>query len=537
MRLILKDYLLQLKEKDELDLLLCDLLLQMGYTTDNTPETGNRQYGVDIRAHTDTELLLCVVKQGKITRKLWDSDPNAVRQSLEEIHDCYMNLIQGEDRKKQLRIAVVTNGMLDEAVRQSWEGYRRQNTVWDGIQVNIELWNIDWLTDSVQLYLFDERIFDDQMQSALRHALYFMEEDTYRRSYYEKIISTYLERLKQTSNPHQRKKILAGLHLASQMIAQYADKAQIYKRAVNVSEYLLLKYWDYLRCSNQMEENQEVLWIYKFLSDYLRWSKKYYDTVAPCCERKNGLHTHNPVSQRALIYEVLGYLVSYAYVLSFQYGEQAKIQCNKVVESIVQLLNNHAQYFYPAYDCDIGTVGLLYRLLLRKGRIEDVHTLIQAQCRTLVLHYQLSQKYPTPTDSFEDAVNIHMGFPAVPYETSAFWGTMLLWICVLEEKQLYEGLKQFLSEDMNEVTTCSWFLRAAEEPALYAPKTMYLAGEGFAVEIENTFEKFQSKVNFLLEQYEGEKFSFDDYSFPAMEFIICRYFGTLPRVKMEASEE
>ena len=63
MRLVIKDYLTLLKEKDELDLLLCDLLLQMGYLMDNKPETGNRQYGVDIRAYTETEVLLCVVKQ------------------------------------------------------------------------------------------------------------------------------------------------------------------------------------------------------------------------------------------------------------------------------------------------------------------------------------------------------------------------------------------------------------------------------------------------------------------------------------------
>ena len=65
--------MLQLKEKDELDLLLCDLLLQMGYITDNRPETGNRQYGVDIRAHNQREILLCVVKQKNIDRKLWDA--------------------------------------------------------------------------------------------------------------------------------------------------------------------------------------------------------------------------------------------------------------------------------------------------------------------------------------------------------------------------------------------------------------------------------------------------------------------------------
>ena len=85
MRLIIKDYLLCLREKDELDLLLCDLLLQMGYATDSQPKTGSRQYGVDIRAHNDEEILLCVVKQGNMDRRIWSADPNAVRQGLEDL--------------------------------------------------------------------------------------------------------------------------------------------------------------------------------------------------------------------------------------------------------------------------------------------------------------------------------------------------------------------------------------------------------------------------------------------------------------------
>ena len=63
MRLIIKEYLAFLKEKDELDLLLCDLLLQMGYATHNVPKTGNRQFGVDIRASNKNEMCLFVINQ------------------------------------------------------------------------------------------------------------------------------------------------------------------------------------------------------------------------------------------------------------------------------------------------------------------------------------------------------------------------------------------------------------------------------------------------------------------------------------------
>lgn len=108
MRLVIKDYLSQLKEKDELDFLICDLLLQMGYITDNRPETGNRQYGVDIRARKGREILLGVIKQGRLNRANWDSGPNAVRQSVNEIRDTYIRQMTEDDQKKQIRIVVIT---------------------------------------------------------------------------------------------------------------------------------------------------------------------------------------------------------------------------------------------------------------------------------------------------------------------------------------------------------------------------------------------------------------------------------------------
>ena len=255
MRLVIKDYLTLLKEKDELDLLLCDLLLQMGYLMDNKPETGNRQYGVDIRAYTETEALLCVVKQGKLNRENWDSGQNAVRQSLNEIHDVYLRFMSKEDREKQLRIAVITNNVMDEAVRPAWEGYVSENTNWSGIPVKLEFWGIDKLVADVQQYLFEEKLFGADKQKLLRRALYFIGEGDYRNEFFEQIIDGYLSELHAEDTPRQRDKKLAGLYLATQMIAQYAADTQIYKIAIMVTEYLIIRYWKFL-LQNQLFEKK-----------------------------------------------------------------------------------------------------------------------------------------------------------------------------------------------------------------------------------------------------------------------------------------
>ena len=535
MRLIIKDYLLQLKEKDELDLLICDILLQMGYITDNQPKTGNRQFGVDIRAHNAEEILLFVIKQGDLTRKVWDADQNAVRQSLNEIKDSYLNYINGSDRNKKLHVIVATNGMIDEATRPNWEGYKAQNTNWDGMQVELEFWNIDTLTEYVQKYLFDEHIFDAKMQVLMRRALYFIGETDYRKDYYEQIVEIFISQLNDKDSAKVRKKKLCGVHLACQMIAAYAEEAGFFKIGIMVSEYLIIKYWKYMMINNLFEKALYVDWLIKFLSAYKKWNQKYYEAVQFCCAGSNRLPSCNPVEQKVILYEVLSYLIAYAYYLSSirEFDKMLDKICQEVLMSIIQLINNYPQFLYPPFDKNIGIVNMLYRLLDKLGRYEDINTLVHNQCGCLMRYYQMYKKYPSSADSFEDAVNIHMGFPAEDYLSSAFWGTMLEWIVLMNQEKTYDMLRDFLSDDLADVTKCTWFLKSEEEIELYDNYAMNRAGDGVALEIERSFDKAKENIGFIMKQYEQETFSFETYSFDALEFIVCRYYGYIPRVKRE----
>ena len=127
--LVIAEYLRTLKERNELDRLLPDLLVEMGYVPVARPQTGNRQYGVDIAArgiNQDTgqaELLLLVIKQKDIGRAEWDGSDQAVRPSLNEIFDVYLKShVEAEDDGKPVRIAVLTNGELKQTIQASWSG-------------------------------------------------------------------------------------------------------------------------------------------------------------------------------------------------------------------------------------------------------------------------------------------------------------------------------------------------------------------------------------------------------------------------------
>lgn len=46
-------------------------------------------------------------------------------------------------------------------------------------------------------------------------------------------------------------------------------------------------------------------------------------------------------------------------------------------------------------------------------------------------------------------------------------------------------------------------------------------------------KKMKEHIEFIMRQYEEEKFSYDEYSFEALEFIVCKYYGSLVRTKRE----
>ncbi len=527
MRLIIKEYISQLKEKDELDLLLLELLVQNGYIADNIPRTGNRQYGVDIQLHNKEEILLMVIKQGNIDRNMWDSGPNAVRQSLDEIKDAYIELLTEQEKNKRIKIIVATNGVKEESIRINWKGYIDHNKVWNGKNIEIEFWGIDDIVKLIQLNYLNEHIFEQSLQSALRKALYFVEETDYKKEYYETIVKTLLEKVKTGTNK-EIKKSLTSLHLSCEMICQYASNSGISKIAVNVSEYLLIQYWKFLLQNNYFEKKKWLEWLLKFCRNYEKWSDIYYQKIREVCIDPNLFPNYNIVENRIILNEVMGYLTSYATYLFYYKQEKAIL----VLNDAINLINNYPNMVYAPFDSDIGIKLSLYRLLAKYNRTEDIKILLEDQSRILVNYYRKQHRYPAPSDSFAEAINIESCNLTEEYKYSAFWGYTLLCIACLDFESLYNEINDFLNDDLKQVTKCIWFLRQDEEEIYYERYAMNLSGEGVELSAENNYTDFKRKANFILSQYENETMSFDKFNFEPLEIITCRYYGYIPRINV-----
>ena len=534
MRLIVKEYISQLKEKDELDILVSDIFVQKGYIADNIPKTGNRQFGVDIQLHNKKELLLVVVKQGNIDRKVWNNGVNSVRQSLDEIKDVKINSLTSEERKKKIRIIVATNGIRDEAIIPNWNGYVNSNQEWSKISVNIEFMGIDDIVKEILDNFFNEYLFDADIHSSMRKALYFIDEGDYKREYYEEIVDSIIHKIKEAGRKKRKlSKACSTLYLASQMICQYATDVGNTKVAIDVSEFVIIKYWKYLVEENLLGKIQYVEWLHKFCTCYERWNEVYLQKIEKVVNKEIILPNYNVVENRVLLYEILGYLSSYGnYMLDIE-PESAR----RILNAIVGIMNEYEYFVYAPYDVSINVIIMIYKLLFYFRRENEVIYLLKIQSDKLMNDYNLNNKFPAPSDTFEEAIKIENGTGNVEYDVSAFWGYSLLIIYCLDDKERYVSLREFLKIKLKKVSKCIWFLRKNEELKLYDRCAMNLAGEGIEIKIEDEFDTFKENIYFLLQQYKNEKISFEEYSFLSLETIICHYYNYIPRVKFIQEEK
>jgi len=130
MKLIIREYLASLRERGELDVILPDLLSQLGLNVYSRPARGTRQYGVDVGAVGSLDggaekVYLFSIKPGDLTRKEWDGDSvQSLRPSLNEILDAYIpNRVPVEHRGKETVICIAIGGDVQEQVRPQMTGF------------------------------------------------------------------------------------------------------------------------------------------------------------------------------------------------------------------------------------------------------------------------------------------------------------------------------------------------------------------------------------------------------------------------------
>jgi hypothetical protein len=194
LRLLIQEYLGMLKEDNELDAVVRDLVSSMGFDVISVPQKGTRQDGVDIHAvgidpvDKIKKNFLITIKKGKIDRNIWDAPKQGVLASLHDIIYVYVKTKIGPSEKNlPIKIILCCGGELKQEVQSNWTGFQGKHT-----EFEFDLWNGSKLSGLIEEYLLDEKIFLEDVQKKMRRTLVVLPDPDYDLSHYKLLIENLL---------------------------------------------------------------------------------------------------------------------------------------------------------------------------------------------------------------------------------------------------------------------------------------------------------------------------------------------------------
>lgn len=479
MKLVIAEYLRTLKERDELDRLLPDLLVEMGYVPVARPQTGNRQYGVDIAArgeNSDTgtdELLLLVVKQGDIGRTEWNSGNQAVRQSIDEIFDVYLKChLEPQDQSRSIRIVVATSGELKQTVQANWSGFVTDNQA----KAVIEFWGADAIATLIEKHLLDEHIFHDQDRRDLRRALALSGDSEYDRRDLHRLFMRTLDLNNEgqlIDKPKTGKALLKALrivNLSAQAFAHWTlrDDGDT-RQGLLAVERAMLWSWHRIQLADEKNRKNAIAGPFSMIWwGYYRFASQYFARVQPHCFVENSLtkYASNGVESSLIAFEQIGILASITLFLGSHpvstEEEKKSWYCNAIIvtDALEAWLQNNGVCSSPCLDRHSQDITLAIFALIGMGRTEAAKKWLRKLFLNVDYAYKAKKFVPVDTDFLDDLVEEGgwLGGQTTDRMMEMSWmlATIAGWSVILGMDEIYEVLAKNAKDDYPNVCIQLW---------------------------------------------------------------------------------
>lgn len=550
MRLIISQFLRTLRERDEFDRLLPDLLLAMGYVPLAKPQTGVRQYGVDLAAvgkssvDGSDEMFLLVIKQGDLGRRDWDSgEPTSVRPSLNEVLDVYLTKhIAPEHNGLRKTIVLATTGDLKQDVELNWTAFKELNAA----RANFDFWGADRVSDLVERYLLDENLFPPGDRSDLRKSLALAADPEYD---FRDLNRLLLRQLGLTAegkaeNPDidlkHLQKAFRRAHLAAQICARWAQADGDSRQALWVNERALLWTWHRVQLVNSEDRSKLNSAVSGMWHSYIEAAARYFEVINPHLHIRDGMAGYGSegAAFAVVLFEHIGLIASVGLAFCLEQSnseeEKASISANVsvVADALCALIENHSASASPRLDGHIIDISLALMFLLLAGRQEQAKSWVTQIARRLDYCFKTKSRFPVSTDSLEDLVELEIN-PKDPslaenlMRTSWSLATVAAWCVILGLDEHYAALSHGAMDSYKNVCAQLWH-PTTDWPTYWCFGRSLDLGETEAPYVlpQAIEEMRQRMVDFInLENYDWVASSPSRVAgIWAIDFIACRHF-------------
>ena len=422
MKLILCQYLSDLRERGELDAILPDILSELGFNVLSRPGRGTRQAGVDVAAVGPDEgcggrrkLFLFVVKSGDLRRSDWDSNaPQSVRPSLNEILDDYIpHRISKEHQGLDIVICICIGGEMKEGVRSQWAGHADNNST---DKISFHEWNGDRLAGLLLSGVLKRVFHEDGLQAYFQKSVAMIDEPEVAYRFFVLLVRKLLESNGNTSQVTRIRQV----YICLWVLFVWAREGGNLDAPFRASEYAVLQIWNACRTLLEMEnktKSQEMcltvldqaIRLHLLIADELLIKKlgAYADKPFALSAAVN---SHSSVDVNLALFEQFGRLNLYGLWLHWcasgqTEADKAKVYIakrNQVLEVAINMINANLALRSPIRDDYAIEVALFMLLAQICGSVDAVSGYLEDMVNRLNFSIKYRRAYPVPTTDYHE---------------------------------------------------------------------------------------------------------------------------------------
>ncbi|BCG47246.1 hypothetical protein GEOBRER4_n2073 [Citrifermentans bremense] len=488
MKLLIRDYLASLKEREELDAILPDLLSELGFTVYSRPRRGTIQRGVDIAAvgqddDGERKLFLFSVKQGDLNRQDWDGTPQAMRSSLNEIRDAYIrNRIPSRYKDLKIVICLAFGGDVHEQVRESLAGYIADNST---ERISFDEWNGDKIAGLILKGILREEILPKSMRSSFQKAVAMVDEPDISYQHFARLAGE-LHRAGEVSLK-ARVRAARQLNICLWILFVWARDIDNLEAPYRASELAILSTWDILRPTiggKSRDAKSLSLVAHQLIELHLSISSDFLTRkVIPYAQIRHGVSmaigAQSSLDVNLALFEALGRL-SLAGLWIQWLGEQgdqkargdARTTLQRFTQTGLALIRNNPTLLLPISDRQGTDIALFLLLWLYSGLDGvGVTSWLQEMANRLTFTIRTRGRYPTCASDYRELVE-HPRNNSDDYFEEATAGSTVVpliaaWLQVLGQESAVDTLSTLVRENLQHCTLQLWIPDATSETALF----------------------------------------------------------------------
>jgi hypothetical protein len=453
MKFLVRDYLASLRERGELDRALVDLLTAMGLRVLRSPARGQAESGLDVAAvgrldGGEPTLYLFQVKMGNVTRSSWNTGPNAVRQSLEDLIDGLVAFrkLAKEEAAKRVVLVLAHTGVIENNVRSRYEGFVANNKR----KVRIKNWDLEILAGYVVQFLLNERLFGDVPAAKLRRTLAFLEVPGYDLRHLKDLTHTLVPH--PTSGEKTRQRALLQIRMVLGIVEHFAlTEAGNADLATRAYELGFLEVYAWLRRDELLGKRKYLDLLLPLIDRYLACSLELLQRLDPLLDAPHGLALggmHERVEYPLRAIRVAGLAGQWFLVLA-RFSEQPDVldKLKLLARFALRLKKSVPVVAKPLFDDQMLEVGLFALTLFAIGEADIARDYVSEVVARLICG-----SLPEGTGNLEAVANLHFTQQKSPeyLDSSSTLLPMLAELTVLLEiPEVYRQIRERWNEKVD----------------------------------------------------------------------------------------